>query len=257
MQVKLSVVIITFNEEKNIGRCLESIKNVADEIIVIDSFSTDATEEICRSYGAKFIERAWEGYAGAKNFGNAQAQHAYILSMDADEALSETLRKSVTKEKKSGLKGGYSFNRLTNYCGSWIRHSGWYPDRKIRIFPKDGAKWEGELVHEVLKPDPDLEIIKLDGDLLHFSYYTEEEHLKQIEKYTDYSSVKAFKKGQKSNYFKIFYKTAFKFFRDYVLKLGFLDGKAGFIVCRNSAYAKYLKYYKLLKLQNETKVESN
>lgn len=250
MQKTLSVVIITFNEERNIARCLNSIEGLADEIIVVDSHSTDKTEEICRNFGVRFFSRDWEGYAAAKNFGNAKAQSNYILSLDADEALSEELRNAIRGEKERGFSGAYAFNRLTNYCGQWIKHSGWYPDRKTRIWPTNRATWEGELVHEVLKIEQ-MPVKILKGDLLHYSYYSQEEHEKQIEKYTDFSARKAYNRGAKSSYFKIFYKTVFKFLRDYIFKLGFLDGSAGFTICRLSARAKYLKYAKLRKLNHE------
>ena len=146
--LKLSVVIITLNEEKNIERCLQSVKDIADEIIVVDSYSDDRTEEICSEFGVKFIQQKFKGYVDQKNDGNALASHDYILSLDADEALSEELAASISQVKENWQFDAYAMNRLTSYCGKWIRHSGWYPDRKSRLFDRRKARWTGHLVHE-------------------------------------------------------------------------------------------------------------
>jgi glycosyltransferase involved in cell wall biosynthesis len=247
MQIQLSVVIITLNEEKNIARCLDAVVELTNDIVVVDSFSTDKTKQVCEQYSnVNFIQTEWKGYSSTKNYANKQAKHSYILSLDADEVISKELKKSLLKLTK--LDGVYEFNRLTNYCGKWIKHCGWYPDKKIRIFPKDIVYWNGEDVHETLFIPKNLAINFLKGDLLHYSFYTEEQHLKQIDHFTDISSKAAFDKGKRSNGFTIFYKSTFKFFRDYILKWGFLDGYYGYIVCKNSAYAKRLKYTKLKKL---------
>ena len=142
--VKLSVVIITKNEDKNIGRCIESVQNIADEIVVIDSFSTDKTEEICKKHQVVFIKHAFEGHIEQKNFALTCAKYKHVLSLDADEALSEELQKSIVQAKADFSKDGYFLNRMTNYCGKWIKHSGWYPDRKLRLFDKTKGQWGGE-----------------------------------------------------------------------------------------------------------------
>ncbi|MBP6695884.1 MAG: glycosyltransferase family 2 protein, partial [Saprospiraceae bacterium] len=139
----LSVVIITLNEEKNIGRCLDSVKDIADEIIVIDSFSTDQTQKICDSYGATFIQKEWLGYVETKNFAIQQSSFNLILSLDADESLTDKLKNSVKLVKDNRNEDGYILNRLTNYCGQWIYHSGWYPDKKLRLFDKTKGGWHG------------------------------------------------------------------------------------------------------------------
>ncbi len=243
----ISVIIITYNEENNIGRCLEAASHVADEIVVIDSFSQDKTQEICVSFGVKFLSRQWEGYSKAKNFGNAQASHNYILSLDADEVLSEELIQSINA-KKENLSGAYQFNRLTNYAGKWVRHCGWYPDPKIRLFPKDKAQWIGDFVHEILEVESNVAINKLKGDLLHYSYISKADHLSRIEKYSVLHAQKLFNEGRKSGFFKKIISPFAKFVRDYIFQLGFLDGKTGFTICRLSARAVYLKYVKLEKL---------
>ncbi|OFY50990.1 MAG: glycosyl transferase [Bacteroidetes bacterium GWF2_41_31] len=244
--IKLSAVIITFNEEHNIERCLNSLKGIADEIIVVDSFSTDRTAGICKDAGVRFIEQKWLGYSAQKNLGNSLASYDYVLSIDADEALSEELKNSILAVKTSGFKGACSFNRMTNYCGKWIRHSGWYPDTKVRIFNKNTSVWQGAL-HETLTLDNTV-IEHLSGDLLHYSYYTRDDHIRQIIKFTDIAALDYFKSGKKNSPVKLYGSPAAKFIRDYFINLGFLDGKAGFTICRLSAKATYLKYSKLKKL---------
>ena len=134
MKVQISAVVITFNEERNIKRCLKSLVGVADEIVVVDSYSTDRTEEICRSFNARFIKHRFEGHIQQKNWAILQASSPYILSLDADEALSDNLRTSILRAKENWTHDGYYFNRLTNYCGKWIRHTSWYPSRKLRLW---------------------------------------------------------------------------------------------------------------------------
>jgi len=243
----LSVVIITFNEEKNIGRCLESIQGIADDVVILDSFSTDATESISKKYTVNFISRKWEGYSASKNFANAQAKHDWVLSLDADEALSEELKKSILKAKEGTELKTYKFHRLTNYCGSWIKHCGWYPDTKIRIFDRRITKWEG-IIHEKLVIDSKQEAILLKGDLLHYSYYSIEQHYAQTEKFSSLAAQNMFDKGKKASALKMYLSPVVKFISDYIIKLGLLDGAAGFTICRISAKHSFLKYKKLREL---------
>jgi glycosyltransferase involved in cell wall biosynthesis len=246
----LSVVIITFNEERNIGRCLASLKEAADEIIVVDSFSTDKTEEICKQYKVKFIQRSWEGYSSTKNFANQQASNNWILSLDADEALSEELYNSILDIKKQNELLTCSFNRLTNYCGSWIRHSGWYPDVKIRIFNREKIKWTGS-IHETLTIPLNESVKHLKGDCLHYSYYAVEEHYRQANKFASLSAENMFSKNKKTNQLEVILRPVAKFIRNYFIKGGILDGSKGFTVCRITAYETYLKYSRLRELQNQ------
>src|SRR6187551_311049 len=132
--IQLSVVIITFNEERNIARCLDSVREIADDVVVVDSFSTDKTEAICREKGARFVQHKFEGHIEQKNYAVTQAKFPYILSLDADEAPDEKLIASIKKVKADWIADGYSMNRLTNYCGKWIHHCGWYPDVKLRLW---------------------------------------------------------------------------------------------------------------------------
>jgi glycosyltransferase involved in cell wall biosynthesis len=248
MQIQLSVVIIAFNEEKNIARCLDSVIGVAEDVVVIDSFSTDRTKQICEEKEVRFITHKFDGHIEQKNWAITQAKYQHVLSLDADEALTAELRNEIIKIKSNWQADGYSFNRLTNFCGSWIKHCGWYPDKKLRFWDTTKGKWGGDNPHDKVIMEKGTKTKHINFDALHYSFYTIEQHLKQIEYFTDISSKAAFKNGQTSSGFKIFYKSTFKFIRDYILKLGFLDGYYGYIVCKNSAYAKRLKYSKLRNL---------
>lgn len=251
MTTPLSVVIITYNEEKNIERCIKSIYSIADEIVVVDSFSTDLTESICQKYKVRFIKNKFDGHIEQKNFAIEQATHQYVLSLDADEALSEELQQAILTIKSNTAFDGYVFNRKTSFCEKWVNYCGWYPDKKLRLWNKTKGKWGGMNPHDKVIMQPSASIKHIPLDILHYSFNSIDEHFKQIDYFTDISSKAAFEKGIKSNYFKVYYKSIFKFFRDYILKLGFLDGKTGFIICKNSAYAKYLKYHKLMQLHQK------
>lgn len=247
---KISAVIITRNEERNIARCLVSLKEVTDEMIVVDAESTDRTAAIASDHGARVVIRPWTGYSDQKNFANSLVQHPYILSLDADEELSGELRELLRKEKQKGLRGAYRFPRLTNYCGTWVKHGGWYPDRKIRLFPKDRARWEGAHVHEELRLDPSLQIIDLNADLLHYSYHSIADHLERIERYSTLHAKSMHQAGRSAGPIKVHLSPIAKFIQGYVLQLGFLDGRAGFNIARLSAHAVRSKYRKLRLLQH-------
>lgn len=249
--VKISVAIITLNEERNIGRCLESVKDIADDIVIVDSFSTDRTEEICQKFGARFIPRKWEGYVDTKNIASNLALFDHVLSLDADEALSPELVDSIKKLKENFSADAYTMNRITNYCGKWIKHSGWYPDKKLRLYSRQKGKWEGLIIHEELKMKPGSKVEHLPGNILHYSFYTVDEHRKQSEKFTTLGAEADFKKGKKAPIYKIWIAPAVKFMQSYFFKRGFLDGKEGFTISRLSAAATFHKYNKLKKLYQQ------
>jgi len=251
--IKLSVVIITFNEEKNIGRCIDSVVDLADDIIIVDSFSTDRTQEIATSKGARFVKQKFLGHIEQKNFAITQAKYPHILSLDADESLSEKLQKSILKVKENWQGDGYKMNRMTNYCGKWIKHCGWYPDTKLRLWDSRKGKWEGVNPHDKYIMEKQTKIIYLEGNIFHYSYYSILDHLKQTDKFTDISAKELLLKGKKPNYLKLIFSPIIKFLRDYFFNLGFLDGYYGFIICKISANATYLKYNKLKKLYLEQK----
>ena len=148
MKVNISAVIIAFNEEKNIERCILSLKNVVDEIVVVDSFSKDKTKEICLAHNVVFIEHSFKGHIEQKNWAYTQASNNYVLSLDADEALSDELKNSILAIKNNWKNDGYAFNRLTSYCGKWIKHCGWYPDIKLRLWDRRKGTWKGINPHD-------------------------------------------------------------------------------------------------------------
>jgi len=251
--IQLSVVIITLNEEKNIARCLDSVKDIADEIVVVDSCSTDNTEAICKKYNTHFIQHAFVGYIEQKNYALTQTKFKHVLSLDADEALSDKLKASILQIKSNFEAEGYTMNRLTNYGGKWIHHSGWYPDVKLRLFDRRKGEWTGLIIHEKFELRNNGKIKHLKGDLLHYSFHSVEDHRKQSEKYTTLGAQADFEKGKKAPSFKIWGGPIVKFIKDYFFNGGFLDGKKGFIICWISAAATHTKYMKLKNLYKKNK----
>jgi len=244
----LSAVIITYNEEEHLEKCLASLVDVADEIIVVDSFSTDSTEAICRKYNVTFIKHKFEGYIEQKNYAIQQASHNYILSLDGDEALTDKLKESILKVKPYWDHDGYYSKRLNNYCGQWIKHSDWYPDKKLRLFKKGSGEWRGINPHDSYTLKSGKKLGKLEGDLLHWIYRDYEEHKQKVENFSTIASKAYYRLGIKSTYFKILFRPSWAFFKSYFLRCGFLDGKKGFRICKEQFNVTYLKYTKLYKL---------
>lgn len=245
--LKISATIITFNEEKKIERCLQSLLPVADEIVVVDSYSTDQTENLCRKYPVKFLKRPFDGYVSQKNYAAEQASYDYVLSLDADEALSDELRDSIMTVKAGWDINcdGYSFNRFNNYCGKWIRFCGWYPDRKIRLWDRRKGKWGGEDPHDKVILSRD-RVKKLTGDLLHYAYFTVDEHLRQMHKFAEVAARAKYKNGKKPSFvIHVLFNPVFKFLKKYFFQLGFLDGYYGFVFCAASSALNFYKYLRL------------
>ena len=243
--IQLSAVIITFNEERNIERCLKSLQNVADEIVVIDSFSTDKTQQICEEYNVVFIQNEFKGHIEQKNFALAKTKFDYILSLDADEALSSELEQSILKVKSNWTADTYKMNRLTNYCGDWIKHGSWYPDTKLRLALKSVVKWGGNNPHDKLESNSKAAAIHLAGDLLHYSYYTIEEHLTQQERFSSIAAQALYNQGKKAPFYKLILNPAASVIKDIIIRQGFLDGESGFKVAQISAKSVFWKYKKL------------
>lgn len=246
--MKISIVIITFNEENNIERCLKSVQEIADEVIIVDSYSTDKTKDIISKYNVKFFEQKFLGHIEQKNFAMEKSSFNYVLSLDADESLDNDLIEEIKKIKQNCLFDAYSFNRLTNYCGKWIKHSGWYPDKKLRLWNKNKGKWGGVNPHDQVIMNNNSTIKHINKNILHYSFYTIEQHIEQINKFSKIKAEALFKKGKKSNFVKIIFKPIFYFFKSYIIKLGFLDGFYGLVVCVNSTHAKFLIQVKLYQL---------
>ena len=244
--VKLSVVIITFNEEKNIEDCLKSVLKVADEIVVVDSHSTDATRTICEKYNVRFIQNPFAGHIQQKNFAMWQASNEVILSLDADERLDARMTEEVLQIKSDFTADGYRVNRLNNYCGKFIHFGEWNPDWKIRLWDRRKGQWGGENPHDkvILKPGSNVQAMR--GRLLHFTYRTPADHFLQMHKFSEIAAVEAFKKGKRVNFIlHLVLYPYFIFIKVYFLKLGFLDGSTGFVLAVHAAYYRFLKYVKL------------
>lgn len=238
--MQISATIVTLNEARNIARAIESLRSV-DEIVVVDSGSTDGTREIAAQLGVRVVEEAWRGYAGQKNFAASCASHQWILSIDADESVSEELEGEILQLKKEGPKfRAYSFPRLAQYLGRWIRHGGWYPDRKIRLYDRGFAKWEGDYVHESVRCSEAAG--QLQGNLLHFTCGSLSEHLRTIDKYTRLAAAEVRASGRQVSMRHLMVDPLWTVFRTYVLRLGFRDGVQGAAIAWMAGLYVFLKY---------------
>lgn len=249
--IRISTVIITYNEEKNIADCIDSVLAISDEVIVVDSFSTDKTEVICLAKGVKFVKNKYEGMIEQKNYAVSLATHNYILSLDADERLSDTLTDSILKVKQKWEADGFSFNRFNHYCGSWIYHSGWYPDRKLRLFDRRKGRFQGVNPHDEFKLDSGSIHKYLKGDLLHYTFESVEDHRNRLIKYANTAAEHYYKIGRPANHLLLIIKPAFTFLKKYFIQLGFLDGYNGFVISKMSAEYVYLRTRRLLLLKKD------
>jgi glycosyltransferase involved in cell wall biosynthesis len=251
MQVRLSVVIITYNEQRNIARCIDHIRPVADEIVVVDSYSKDDTARIAAEMGAKVVFHPFEGHIEQKNYAITQASYPHILSVDADENPDERFLEQIVSIKNNWQHDGYSVNRLNNYCGTWIRHGAWYPDIKLRLWDSRKGKWTGTNPHDRFEMEPGSSVKHIPGNLLHYSYQTVDEHRNKSDYFSTIAAKAYLAKGKSSSVVKMWLSPAFRFIRDYIFKLGFMDGRYGLIIARITALEVFLKYRKLLDLQKQ------
>jgi len=245
---RISAVIITYNEESFIDKCLASIDGIADEIVVVDSFSTDATEEICKKYNTRFVKREFEGYRDQKNYALTLATYGNILSLDADEALSDGLRESILAVKENWKYDGYLFNRRNNYCGKWIQHSQWYPDRQLRLFYSNMGQFGKLNLHEKFIMSNGGTVGKLKGDLLHWPCISHQDHLDKMRKFSTIGAEEYHKSGRKAGLFTPYIHLIWGFIRSYIINRGFLDGRDGFVICSLYAKSTFNKYEKLRQL---------
>lgn len=250
---KISVVIICLNEEKNIGRCIDSVKNIADEIIILDSHSTDQTVTIAENKGAVVVREDFKGYIQQKNKAIELASHNYILSLDADEALDSLLTESISKAKQKFSSHAYRMNRFSNYCGKFIRHGSWYPDAKIRLFDKRVARWGGTNPHDKIVLTADMPVVHLKGNILHYSYHSISEHVNQNNKFSSLAAESLYANGKRTNLFKVFAHPLWAFFQSYLIRAGFLDGLYGLVIAVMIANLTFLKHIKLYLLQLSAK----
>jgi hypothetical protein len=246
--MKISATIITQNEERNIARAMESLR-CCDEIVVIDSGSTDRTAEIAANLGARVIESPWPGYARQKNVAAEHASHDWIMSIDADEALSEALEGEIWHIKKNGpAYDAYTMPRLAQYLGRWILHSGWYPDRKIRLYDRRKARWVGEFVHETVEVNG--RIGHLQSDLLHFTCSSLTEHLKTMDRYTTLAAQQLVSQGTQISWTKLLLDPPWTFTRSFFFRRGYLDGVEGLTIAYMAALYNFLKYVKAINMSS-------
>jgi len=244
---KLSVVIITLNEEENIARCIDSVKGIADEVLVVDSFSADKTAYIAKSKGARVIEHAFEGHIQQKNWAKEQASFDCVLSLDADECLSDELRRSIIEVKGKWVADGYTVNRLNFYCGQPIRTCGWYPDKKLRLWDRTKGAWAGINPHDKFALMPGANISHLEGDILHYTYPTQQAFVAQKEKFATISAQHLKSRNILYLLTKMIFSPPFKFVRIYFFELGFTEGYTGWIICYYQSWEVFQKYFRAIK----------
>ncbi|MDE0102526.1 MAG: glycosyltransferase family 2 protein [Bryobacterales bacterium] len=240
--MRISATIIARDEQDSIGRAIRSVA-FCDEVLVVDSGSRDRTVEIARGLGARVATRGWPGYAAQKNHAAEAARHDWILSIDADEEVSQRLASSIS-ELRDGRPScaGYDFPRLARYCGRWIRHSGWYPDRKTRLYHRERGRWVGDYVHESVELSGPRG--HLDGDLLHYTCDSLQEHRERVELYTDLAAEELRAGGRGVSAWRLALSPLHAFLKAYLLQRGFLDGPQGFTIARMAGRYVYLKYSK-------------
>jgi glycosyltransferase involved in cell wall biosynthesis len=247
-KVKISGVVITFNEEEKIARCINSLWKVCDEVIILDSFSNDSTTEIAEKLNAKVFQHSFDGHIQQKNRAITYANSPFVLSLDADEELSEMLIKSILEVKDNWNCDAYSMNRLNNYGGQWIRYGAWYPDKKLRLWDSRQGIWGGENPHDKYIMSDSSKTAHLKGDLLHYTMNGWDDLKLQTEKFSTIAAHAMHSKGKIISWTEITLKTLFRFIKEYIFLLGFLDGKAGLDIARMDAKYVWLKYAKLKRL---------
>jgi glycosyltransferase involved in cell wall biosynthesis len=240
--MKITATIITLNEERNIVRAIESLR-CCDEILILDSGSIDRTVELAANLGARVIEAGWRGYAGQKNWAAGQAAHDWILSLDADEALSEGLEAEIWNLKKTAPQcDAYIMPRQAQYLGRWILHSGWYPDRKVRLYDRRRAKWVGDFVHESVQAQG--RVGHMQSNILHFTCDSLSEHLRTLDRYTTLAAEELVSRKVNVPTWKMIFDPPWTFAKAYFFQRGFLDGVEGLIICYMAAFYTFLKYAK-------------
>jgi glycosyltransferase involved in cell wall biosynthesis len=245
---RISAIVITFNEEKNIQRCLESL-NWADEIVVVDSFSRDRTKEIASSFTDKILDVEWQGFGKQKEIARTKTSYDWVLSVDADEVISEKLKEEIKSViNKNDSLDGYYIPRLSNFLGKWIKHSDWYPDYVLRLFKKDKARFDESLVHEKLILEGKTGF--LNNEILHYTDPDISHYLLKMDKYTTLSAKKLLAEGKSLTLFDLLFRPMAIFFKMYLFKSGFLDGWQGFLLACFSSFHVFVKYAKLWYLKN-------
>ena len=243
-KMDISVVIITYNEEKRLEAALKSVVDIASEIVVVDRFSDDDTVKVAKKYTDLVFQRKWTNFSDQKNFGNSKTSFPWVLSLDADERVSPELREEILQLKEGEPDcSGFSMPRQTYYLGRWIRHGGWYPDRKLRLFQKSKARWKGEYVHETLVIEGKVNNLK--GSLHHFTYRNIRDHLERINTFSDLGAQKLYAQKKKCHWYHLALVPFLNFLKSYFWRAGFLDGFAGFVVSTLHGYSVFIRYAKL------------
>ncbi len=243
-KMNISVVVITHNEEKRLEAALKSVADIASEIVVVDRFSDDDTVKVAKKYTDLVFQRKWTNFSDQKNFGNSKTSFPWILSLDADERVSPELREEILELKEGEPAcSGFSMPRQTYYLGRWIRHGGWYPDRKLRLFLKSKGHWEGEYVHETLVIEGTVNNLK--GSLHHFTYRNIRDHLERINTFSDLGAQKLYAQKKKCHWYHLALVPFLNFLKSYFWRVGFLDGFAGFVVSTLHGYSVFIRYAKL------------
>jgi glycosyltransferase involved in cell wall biosynthesis len=246
---RISAIVIAYNEEKNIQRCLESL-SWADEIVVVDSFSQDRTKDIASSFTDKIFDLEWQGFGKQKEFARTKASYDWVLSVDADEVVSEKLKEEIKSViNKNDSLDGYYIPRLSNFLGRWIKHSGWYPDYVLRLFRKHQARFDDSPVHEKLILKGKAGFLK--NEILHYTDPDISHYLLKMDKYTTLSAKKLLAEGKSLTLFDLLFRPMAIFFKMYLFKSGFLDGWQGFLLACFSSFHVFVKYAKLWHLKRQ------
>jgi glycosyltransferase involved in cell wall biosynthesis len=254
--MKISAVIITFNEEDRLPDALASLRGVADEIVVVDSYSTDHTPEIARQAGATFYQNIFVDYGQQKNIAMKKAGNDWILNLDADERVSPELEKAIgeLKDNEPDAKvAAYAIKRKTFYLGRWISHSGWYPDKKVRLFRKTGSAWEGR-IHERLKISGT--VVPLSGVILHYTYRDISDHVRRLNRYSTFLADEIVRQKKNFLFLRLLILPPVTFFRHYLWRLGFLDGFPGLVIATVSAWGTAMKYFKAIANKRSAKARA-
>jgi glycosyltransferase involved in cell wall biosynthesis len=249
---KISVYILTFNNERTIERCLKSVR-WTNEIVVVDHYSTDRTPEICHRYTERFYQKEWTNYRDEYNYAISLTAHKWVMFLDSDEEISEELANEIKEEltDSGGQWVGYLAPRMTYYLGRWIRHGEWYPDYKIRLYDRAKGRWTGRALHP--KVEVEGVVKRLRNPCLHYNYKDISDQIKTIDRYSEMAAQVLREEGEMFNFTKLLLHPPFRFLRDYFLKRGFLDGLPGFIIAASTMYYVFIKYAKLWELQKGLK----
>lgn len=247
--MQISLVVITYNEAKNIERCLDSAHEVVDEMLVVDSFSTDDTVDLAKAKGARVLQHAFAGYIEQKRYAIEQARFERVLLLDADEALDEQLRQSIQEVREHWTHPCYQMNRMSNLGDQWIRHGAWYPDRKMRLFERSKYQIVGINPHDKFVPVAGATMRHLKGDILHYTNSGLDDRVATINKFSTVAAEAFAQKGKKGSWLRILTKPALRFISEFIIRRGFLDGFYGYFIAKTSAQYVFLREVKLKALK--------